>query len=197
MTDSQGGSHPPNGSWQSDPTGRYKLRWQRSSGEWTDHVYSSEGALGSDSYDTPSPPPPLAEGATMREADSEPVRIKPGDFSAERSPARDKRAGRSDVHTPVLEQRVLLEAVEAAVTAMNAIGTAAKEMAERGDRKWARYFARAGERYADLTSDLIRLSRAVGECRKLPRPRVGAGASTRRRSGYRVVAKTARRLARS
>ena len=58
MTDSEGGGQTPDGSWQPDPTGRFKLRWQRSSGEWTDHVYSSEGALGSDPYDTPSPPPP-------------------------------------------------------------------------------------------------------------------------------------------
>lgn len=66
MTDSEGGSQSPDGSWQSDPTGRYKLRWQRSSGEWTDHVYSSEGALGSDPYDTPSPPPPPSRAPDRR-----------------------------------------------------------------------------------------------------------------------------------
>ena len=46
------------GSWQPDPTGRYKLRWRRSSGEWTDHVYGDDGALGNDPYGTPSPPIP-------------------------------------------------------------------------------------------------------------------------------------------
>ena len=49
------------GAWQPDPTGRYRLRWQRDTGEWTDHVYSSEGELGNDPYDAPPapmPPPP-------------------------------------------------------------------------------------------------------------------------------------------
>lgn len=52
------------GSWQSDPTGRYKLRWRAAAGDWTDHVYSSEGELGNDPYDTPPapiPPPPASE----------------------------------------------------------------------------------------------------------------------------------------
>ena len=57
MTDDGEGNQTADGSWQPDPTGRYRLRWQRSSGEWTDHVYSSDGALGSDPYDTPPPPP--------------------------------------------------------------------------------------------------------------------------------------------
>ena len=38
------------GSWQPDPTGRYKLRWRDSADNWTDHVYSSDGALGNDPY---------------------------------------------------------------------------------------------------------------------------------------------------
>ena len=53
MTDAENGPDA-SGSWQPDPTGRYRLRWQRSTGEWTDHVYSSDGALGSDPHDTPS-----------------------------------------------------------------------------------------------------------------------------------------------
>ena len=56
MNDAEQGENA-SGSWQPDPTGRYKLRWQRSTGEWTDHVYSSEGALGSDPYDAPPAPP--------------------------------------------------------------------------------------------------------------------------------------------
>lgn len=58
MADDGEGNQTADGSWQPDPTGRYRLRWQRSSGEWTDHVYSSEGELGSDPYDTSPPPPP-------------------------------------------------------------------------------------------------------------------------------------------
>ena len=42
------------GSWQPDPTGRYKLRWRNEAGNWTDHVYSSEGELGNDPYSAPS-----------------------------------------------------------------------------------------------------------------------------------------------
>ena len=57
------------GSWQPDPTGRYKLRWRRSTGEWTDHVYGDDGALGNDPYGPPSPPippPPPDEPLAMR-----------------------------------------------------------------------------------------------------------------------------------
>ena len=46
------------GSWQPDPTGRYKLRWRDAAESWTDHVYSHEGEMGNDPYDTPPPPPP-------------------------------------------------------------------------------------------------------------------------------------------
>lgn len=46
------------GSWQPDPTGRFKLRWRNETGNWTDHVYSSEGEMGNDPYETPPPPPP-------------------------------------------------------------------------------------------------------------------------------------------
>ena len=52
------------GSWQPDPTGRYKLRWRNETGNWTEHVYSDDGKLGSDHY---TPPPESAkeqEGST-------------------------------------------------------------------------------------------------------------------------------------
>ena len=42
------------GSWQPDPTGRYKLRWRDAAGNWTDHVYSSEGEMGNDPYNAPT-----------------------------------------------------------------------------------------------------------------------------------------------
>lgn len=46
------------GSWQPDPTGRYKLRWRNEAGDWTRHVYNDDGELGSDAYDSPSEPHP-------------------------------------------------------------------------------------------------------------------------------------------
>ena len=55
MADAGNGS-VASGSWRPDPTGRYKLRWQLSTGEWTDHVYSEEGEPGRDPYDAPSVP---------------------------------------------------------------------------------------------------------------------------------------------
>ena len=61
MSDAEG-SQTASGSWQPDPTGRYKLRWQRSTGEWTDHVYSSEGELDNDPYGTPPAPPSSSSG---------------------------------------------------------------------------------------------------------------------------------------
>ena len=42
------------GSWQPDPTGRHKLRWRNEAGNWTDHVYSSEGEISNDPYDSGS-----------------------------------------------------------------------------------------------------------------------------------------------
>ena len=57
MSDAEG-TQTASGSWQPDPTGRYKLRWSDEAGEWTDHVYSSEGEMGNDPYDAPPPPPP-------------------------------------------------------------------------------------------------------------------------------------------
>ena len=60
MTDPENGPDD-SGSWQPDPTGRYKLRWSDEAGEWTDHVYSSEGEMGNDPYDAPPPPPPPSQ----------------------------------------------------------------------------------------------------------------------------------------
>lgn len=57
MTDSEGGSQTADGSWHPDPTGRYMLRWQRSTGEWTHHVCGDDGTMGSDPHDVPTPPP--------------------------------------------------------------------------------------------------------------------------------------------
>ena len=61
MTDTENGPDA-SGSWQPDPTGRYRLRWQRGTGEWTGHVYSSEGELANDPYDTPPAPPSSSSG---------------------------------------------------------------------------------------------------------------------------------------
>ena len=52
MTDPENGPDD-SGSWQPDPTGRYKLRWRDASGDWTQHVYSDDGKMGSDPYDAP------------------------------------------------------------------------------------------------------------------------------------------------
>ena len=41
-----GGSQAASGSWEHDPTGRYKLRWRNEAGDWTDHVYGDDGVLG-------------------------------------------------------------------------------------------------------------------------------------------------------
>lgn len=57
MTDPENGPDD-SGSWQPDPTGRYKLRWRDASGDWTQHVYSDDGKMGSDPYDAPMEQPP-------------------------------------------------------------------------------------------------------------------------------------------
>ena len=53
-----GGGQTASGSWQPDPTGRSKLRWRNEAGDWTDHVYSDDGKMGSDAYDAPTEQPP-------------------------------------------------------------------------------------------------------------------------------------------
>lgn len=60
MNDAEQGQNA-SGSWQPDPTGRYKLRWRNEAGSWTDHVYSSEGEMGNDPYDALPPPPPPSQ----------------------------------------------------------------------------------------------------------------------------------------
>ena len=72
MTDTDSGSDD-SGSWQPDPTGRYRLRWQRGTGEWTDHVYSSEGELGNDPYDAPPAPAPPPPGDAMPDFGDSPL----------------------------------------------------------------------------------------------------------------------------
>lgn len=46
------------GSWQPDPTGRYKLRWRNAAGNWTDHVSfnTCAGCRGSLDLYLPAPP---------------------------------------------------------------------------------------------------------------------------------------------
>ena len=62
-----GGGQTASGSWQPDPTGRYKLRWRNDAGDWANHVYGSDGAMGGDPYNPPmqrqphGPPPPPSE----------------------------------------------------------------------------------------------------------------------------------------
>ena len=52
MTDT-GGSQAASGSWEPDPTGRYRLRWRYEAGDWTDHVYGEDGTMGNDRYNSP------------------------------------------------------------------------------------------------------------------------------------------------
>lgn len=42
------GSYAAAGSWRPDPTGRWKLRWQLHTGEWTHQIYSADGIRGMD-----------------------------------------------------------------------------------------------------------------------------------------------------
>ena len=53
MTDAENGPDT-SGSWQPDPTGRYKLRWRNEAGDWTQHVYSDDGKVGNDPYNAPT-----------------------------------------------------------------------------------------------------------------------------------------------
>lgn len=55
----------PQGSWQSDPTGRFKLRWQRASGKWTHHVHDHDGNPQTDPY-TPEPEKPRKKRKILR-----------------------------------------------------------------------------------------------------------------------------------
>ena len=89
------------GSWQADPTGRYKLRWRDAAGDWTDHVYSSEGEMGNDPYETPPPPPPPPpdsdQGHTSPEQDRPPLLARRKAVFEEREAERKaKQAGREE-----------------------------------------------------------------------------------------------------
>ena len=48
---------PQQGEWLPDPTGRFKLRWQRDTGEWTRHVYDHDKNPHQDPY-APEPTRP-------------------------------------------------------------------------------------------------------------------------------------------
>ena len=56
MTDS-GHSEPAEGDWQPDPTGRYKMRWQLSTGEWTHWVWTADGKRTTDPVAQPETVP--------------------------------------------------------------------------------------------------------------------------------------------
>lgn len=85
MNDADEGQNT-SGSWQPDPTGRHKLRWQLGTGEWTDHVYSNEGELGNDPYDTPpAPMPPPTASETPDLGDS------PHSVGAQKPPKRRRK----------------------------------------------------------------------------------------------------------
>ena len=71
MNDADEGQNA-SGSWQPDPTGRYKLRWRSEAGGWTDHVYSEDGKMGSDPYDAPTEQPPPTGQAPPKEPPSAP-----------------------------------------------------------------------------------------------------------------------------
>ena len=44
---------PTDGAWRPDPTGRYKVRWQLSIGEWTQWAYTADGKMISDPVELP------------------------------------------------------------------------------------------------------------------------------------------------
>ena len=94
MTDA-GEGQTPSGSWQPDPTGRYKLRWRKEAGEWTDHVYSSEGEMGNDPYDTPPPPPP----------DPTPEQARPSLLARRKAVYEEREAERKTKYSAKKEER--------------------------------------------------------------------------------------------
>lgn len=86
------------GSWQPDPTGRYKLRWRDAAGGWTDHVYSSEGEMGNDPFDAPPPPPPERQLESHRAPVAQPP--------AETVTRAEARKARSEAKKAELRQRL-------------------------------------------------------------------------------------------
>ena len=59
-----GPSAPEEGDWQPDPTGRYNLRWQRSTGEWTPWVWTADGKRTTDLVAQPETAPTSGASAS-------------------------------------------------------------------------------------------------------------------------------------
>ena len=55
---------PADGDWRPDPTGRYKLRWQRSTGEWTQWVWTADGERTADPVALPEKAPTSGASAS-------------------------------------------------------------------------------------------------------------------------------------
>ncbi len=91
------------GSWQPDPTSRYKLRWRDAAGNWTDHVYSSDGQMGNDPYDTPSPPPP---SPLPPESQSETLQAPGAQPHGETLTRAEARKARTEAKKAELRQRL-------------------------------------------------------------------------------------------
>lgn len=67
MPDGDSTPSTSSGAWLPDPTGRFKLRWQRSSGEWTDHVYDHDGNSQTNPYSAdPAPLKPKRKRRIVR-----------------------------------------------------------------------------------------------------------------------------------
>ena len=89
------------GSWQPDPTGRYKLRWRDSADNWTNHVYSSDGEMGNDPHDVSPPPPPPP--------DSTPEQARPSLLARRKAVYEEREAQRKAKYSAKkaeLEQRL-------------------------------------------------------------------------------------------
>ena len=67
-----GQSAPDDGDWRPDPTGRYKVRWQRSTGEWTQWVWTADGKRAAD-------PVALPENAPISGASASAGQLAPTD----------------------------------------------------------------------------------------------------------------------
>ena len=102
------------GSWQPDPTGRYKLRWRDSADTWTDHVYSSEGEMGNDPYDAPPPPPPPPQS----QPEAQPAQsAQPQERTPTKAEARKARteAKQAELRQRLADQKAFKKAKEEAV----------------------------------------------------------------------------------
>ena len=99
------------GSWQPDPTGRYKLRWLNTSDIWTDHVYSADG--------TPATDPFLHSGTAAPAFGHD--RYGRTSFEADRPPPTPEPRVQASVETP----RVVISRAVTWLLGMVAIGTLA------------------------------------------------------------------------